>query len=152
MADVAYAVVSLGKMGGTGFTFNFGDYKCHMHKRNRRVEIFRKRTIFVLRMRRRWLRSTAHMISPIDVDATHGAADEEMGMAEDSAPTDDGARAAAGARVDEPWRRPSTSTTGGSTVFDETRKRSRTTTQPDALPMSDLVRSVRRGSARGEGW
>ena len=66
------------------------------------TEIFRKGRIFVLRMRRRWLKSTAHMIAPIDEDATHGAADEEMGIAEDSAPTGDGARAAVGARVDEP--------------------------------------------------
>ena len=35
MADVAYPVVSLGKMIESGFTFSFdGDYKCHTHKGN----------------------------------------------------------------------------------------------------------------------
>ena len=159
VADVAYPVVSLVKMIETGFTFSFDDYKCYMHKGNRRVDIIRKGRIFVLRMRHRWLKSTAHMIAPIDEDATHGAADEEMGMAEDSAHTDDGARAAVGARVDEPGDNPPpTTTTGGSTVLDETRSGSRTTTQPDALPISELVRGVHRiqtspsqASARGEG-
>ena len=83
------------------------------------------------------------MIAPIDEDATHGAADEEMGMAEDSAPTGNGARAAVG------WTNPGTTPPpprprGGSTVFDETRSGSRRTTQPDALPTSELVRCVRR--------
>ena len=56
MADVAYPVVSLAKMIETGFTFSFDDDKCYIHKGNRNVEIFRKGRIFVLRMRRRWLR------------------------------------------------------------------------------------------------
>ena len=43
VADVAYPVVSLGKMIESGFTFSFDDYKCYMHKGNQRVEIFRKR-------------------------------------------------------------------------------------------------------------
>ena len=111
VADVAYPVVSLGKMFETGFTFSFDDYKCYMHRGNRRVDIIRKGRIFVLRMRHRWLKSTAHMIAPTDEDATHGAADEEMGMAEDSAHTDDGARAAVGARVDEPGDNPPPTTT-----------------------------------------
>ena len=42
VADVAYPVVSLGKMIESGFTFSFDDYKCYMHKGNQRVEIFRK--------------------------------------------------------------------------------------------------------------
>ena len=57
VADVAYPVVSLGKIIESGFTF-----KCYSHRGNERVEIFRKGRIFVLRMRRRWLESTAHMI------------------------------------------------------------------------------------------
>ena len=48
VADVAYPVVSLGKMIESGFTFSFDDYKCYMHKGNQRVEIFRKARIFVL--------------------------------------------------------------------------------------------------------
>ena len=54
VADVAYPVVSLGKMIESGFTFSFDDYKCYMHKGDQRVEIFRKGRIFVLKMRRRW--------------------------------------------------------------------------------------------------
>ena len=42
VADVAYPVVSLGKMIESAFTFSFDDYKCYMHKGNQRVEIFRK--------------------------------------------------------------------------------------------------------------
>ena len=42
VADVAYPVVSLGKMIESGFTFSFDDHKCYMHKGNQRVEIFRK--------------------------------------------------------------------------------------------------------------
>ena len=53
VADVAYPVVSLGKMTESCFTFSFDDYKCYMHKANQRVAIFRKDRIFVLRMRRR---------------------------------------------------------------------------------------------------
>ena len=30
--DVAYPVVSLGKMIESGFTFSFDDYMCHMHR------------------------------------------------------------------------------------------------------------------------
>ena len=52
VADVAYPVVSLGKMIESGFTFSSDDYKCYMHKDNKRVEIFRKGRIFVLKMRR----------------------------------------------------------------------------------------------------
>ena len=73
MADVAYPVVSLGKMIESGFTFSFDKYKYYMHKDNKRVEIFRKGRIFVLKMRRRWLESKAQMVAPIDV-----VADEEM--------------------------------------------------------------------------
>ena len=32
VADVAYPVVSLGKMIESGFTFSFDDYKCYMQK------------------------------------------------------------------------------------------------------------------------
>ena len=46
VADVAYPVVSLGKMIETGFTFSFDDNECYMHKGNRRVEIFRKGRVF----------------------------------------------------------------------------------------------------------
>ena len=66
VADVAYPVVSLGKMIESGFTFSFDDYKCYMHKGNRRVEIFRKGRIFVLRMRRKWLKDKVQMVAPID--------------------------------------------------------------------------------------
>ena len=66
VADVAYPVVSLGKMIESGFTFSFDDYKCYMHKGNRRVEIFRKGRIFVLRMRRKWLKDKVQMVAPIE--------------------------------------------------------------------------------------
>ena len=66
VADVAYPVVSLGKMIESGFTFSFDDYKCYMHKGNQRVEISRKGRIFVLRMRRRWLESKVQMVAPIE--------------------------------------------------------------------------------------
>ena len=66
VADVAYPVVSLGKMNESGFTFRFDDYKCCMHKGNQRVEIFRKGRIFVLKMRRRWLKIKVQMVAPID--------------------------------------------------------------------------------------
>ena len=46
VADVAYPVVSLGRMIESGFTFSFDDCKCYMHKGNQRVEIFRKGRIF----------------------------------------------------------------------------------------------------------
>ena len=42
VADVAYLLVSLGKMIESQFTFSFDDYKCYMHKGNQRVEIFRR--------------------------------------------------------------------------------------------------------------
>ena len=77
VADVAYPVVSLGKMTESGFTFSFDDYKCHMHKDNQRVEIFRKGRIFVLKMRCRWLENKAHMAAPINE-----VADEEMEVGE----------------------------------------------------------------------
>ena len=64
VADVAYPVVSLGKMIETGFTFSFDDYKCFMHRSNKRVEIFRRGRIFVLRTRRKWLKGG--MVAPID--------------------------------------------------------------------------------------
>ena len=47
VADVAYPVVSMGKMIESGFTFSFDDYKCYMHKGNQRVEIFRKGRILM---------------------------------------------------------------------------------------------------------
>ena len=78
VADVAYPVVSLGKMIESGFTFSFDDYKCYMHKGNQRVEIFRKGRIFVLRMRRRWLESKVQMVAPIDE-----VAEEEMEIDDD---------------------------------------------------------------------
>ena len=37
VADVSYPVVSLGKMIESGFTFRFDDYKCYMHRDNKRV-------------------------------------------------------------------------------------------------------------------
>ena len=37
VADVVYPVVSLGKTVEPGFTFSFDDYKCYMHKDNKRV-------------------------------------------------------------------------------------------------------------------
>ena len=46
VADVAYPVVSLGRMIESSFTFSFHDCKCYMHKGNQRVEIFRKGRIF----------------------------------------------------------------------------------------------------------
>ena len=78
VADVAYPVVSLGKVIESGFTFSFDDYKFYMHKGNQRVEIFRKGRIFVLRMRRRWLESKVQMVAPIDEVAA-----EEMEIDDD---------------------------------------------------------------------
>ena len=66
VADVAYPVVSLGKMIESSFTFSFDDYKCYMHKSNRRVEILRNGRIFVLRIRRRWLKDKVQMVAPIE--------------------------------------------------------------------------------------
>ena len=77
-SQVAYPVVSLGKMIESSFTFSFDDYKCYMHNGNQRVEIFRKGRIFVLRMRRRWLESKVQMIAPIDE-----VAEEEMDIDDD---------------------------------------------------------------------
>ena len=54
------------KMIESGFTFSFDDYKCYMHKGNRRVEIFRTGRIFVLRMRRKWLKDKVQMVAPIE--------------------------------------------------------------------------------------
>ena len=103
VADVAYPVVSLGRMIDTGFMCSFDDYNCYMHKGNRRVEIFRKGRMFVLRMRRRWLK--VGMVAPIDGPSRCGE-DEEMGVTEDSTCVDVGtgaaAAAAVGTRVDEP--------------------------------------------------
>ena len=64
VANVAYPVVSLGKMIESGFSLSFDDYKCYMHKGNQRVEILRMGRIFVLRMRRRWLESKVQMVAP----------------------------------------------------------------------------------------
>ena len=98
VADVAYPVVSLGKMIESGVTFSFDDYKCYMHKGNQRVEIFRKGRIFVLRMRRRWFESKVQMVAPIDE-----VAEEEMEI-------DDDGEGAGGARAepraDEPGDEP----------------------------------------------
>ena len=63
---VAHPVVSLGKMIESGFTFSFDDHQCYMYKGNRRVEIFRNGRIFVLRMRRRWLKDKVQMVAPIE--------------------------------------------------------------------------------------
>ena len=85
VADVAYPVVSLGKMIESGFTFSFDDYTCYMHKGNRRVEIFRKGRIFVLRMRRRWLESKVQMVAPIEeVAAGEMEIDDDEEGAEDA--------------------------------------------------------------------
>ena len=78
VADVARPVVSLGKMIESDLTFSFDDCKCYMHKSNKRVEIFGKGRIFVLKMRRRWLKSTAQMVESI-VEV----ADEEMEVDDD---------------------------------------------------------------------
>ena len=86
--------VSLRKVIESGFTFSFDDYKCYLHRGNKRVEIFRKGRIFVFRMRRRWLKSTAHLVAPIDE-----IADEEMGVADDGEGAGD---AAVEPRADEP--------------------------------------------------
>ena len=41
VTDGTYLVVSLAKMIETSFTFSFDDYKCHIHKGNRRVEMLK---------------------------------------------------------------------------------------------------------------
>ena len=84
----------------SGFTFSFDDYKCCMHKDNQRVEIFRKGQIFVLKMRRRWRESKAHMVAPIDE-----VADEEMEVDDDGEGARD-ARAKPRAGDDPPPPRP----------------------------------------------
>ena len=85
VADVAYPVVSLGNMIESGFTFSFDDYKCYMHKGNRRVDIFRKGRIFVLRMRRRWLKDKVQMVAPIEeVAAGEMEIDDDGEGAEDA--------------------------------------------------------------------
>ena len=68
----------------SGFTFSFGDYKCYMHKGNRRVEIFRKGRIFVLRMRRKWLKDKVQMVAPIEEVAA-----EEMEIDDDGEGAED---------------------------------------------------------------
>ena len=131
VADVAYPVVSLGKMIESGFTFSFDDYKCYMHKGNQRVEIFRKGRIFVLKMRRRVLESKAQMVAPIDE-----VADEEMEV------DDDGERAGharAEPRADEPRGDHHDHETKSNT----SRSRSCAPTQFDTLSISVLVRGVR---------
>ena len=89
VADVAYPVVSQGKVIESGLTLSFDDCKCYMHRGKKRVEIFRKG-------RRRWQKSTARMIAPIDE-----IADEEMGVADDEERAG-GSEAAVEPRVDEP--------------------------------------------------
>ena len=98
VADVAYPVVSLGKMIESGVTFSFDDCKCHMHKDNKRVVIFRKSRIFMLKMRRRWLESKAQMVAPIDE-----VVDEEMEVDDDGEGAGD---ARAEPRADEPGDNP----------------------------------------------
>ena len=135
VADVAYPVVSLGKMIESGFTFSFDDYKSYMHKGNQRVEIFRNGRIFVLRMRRRWLESKVQMVAPIEEVAA-----EEMEIDDDG----EGAGVArAEPRADEPGDEPpTTATTRSTTKCNTTRSRSCAPTQFDTLSISELVRSV----------
>ena len=83
----------------SGFTFSFDDSKCYMHRGNKRVEILRKGRIFVLRMRRNWLKGG--MVTPTRCGK------DEMGVTEDSTCVDPGTAAAEAAvavrtRVDEP--------------------------------------------------
>ena len=94
VANVAYPVVSLGKMIESGFTLSFDDYKCYMYRDSKRVEIFRKGRIFVLKMRRRRLKSTAHIVAPID-----GIADDKMEVDDDGEGAGD---AIVGPRANEP--------------------------------------------------
>ena len=98
VADVAYPVVSLGKMIESSFTFSFDDCKCYMHKGIERVEIFRKGRIFVLRMRRRWFESKIQMVASIDE-----MTEKEMEIDDDG----EGAEVArAKPRADEPGDEP----------------------------------------------
>ena len=120
VADVAFPVVSLGKMIESGFTFSFDDYKCYMHKDNKRVEIFRKGRIFVLKLRRRWLESKAQMVAPID-EVADG---RKVQMSQ------------------ETIQETTTTTTRGTTKSNTTRSRSGKATQFDTLSMSELVRGV----------
>ena len=112
MADVAYPVVSLGKIIDTGLTFSFNDYKCYMHRGNKRVEIFRKGRIFVLRMRRNWLKGG--MVAPID--GLFRCWEIEMDVTEDSTCADVGTATAeagsgSGNTGGRTWRRSTTTTT-----------------------------------------
>ena len=101
------------------------------------AEIFRKGGIFVLRMRRRWPKSTAHMIAPIDE-----IADEEMGVADDGEGAG-GAESSSGTPGGRTKGRSTTTTTTRGTVkFDATKSRSCATTQFDTLSISELVRGV----------
>ena len=77
--------------------------KCYMHKGNRRLKIFRIGRIFVLRMRRKWLKGG--MVTPNDGPSRCG--ENEMDVAEDSTCAEVGTAAAEAAvavrtRVDEP--------------------------------------------------
>ena len=112
VADVAYPVVSLGKIIDTGLTFSFNDYKCYMHRGNKRVEIFRKGRIFVLRMRRNWLKGG--MVAPID--GLFRCWEIEMDVTEDSTCADVGTATAeagsgSGNTGGRTWRRSTTTTT-----------------------------------------
>ena len=137
VADVAYPVVSLGKMIESGFTFSFDDYKCYMHKGNRRVEIFRKGRIFVLRMRRMWLKDKVQMVAPIEEVVA-----EEMEIDDDGEGEED---ARMEPRADEPGDVPPPPPPPREvrpTKCNATRSRNCTSTQFDTLSISELVRSV----------
>ena len=112
VADVAYPVVSLGKMIESGFTFSFDDNKCYVHKGNRRVEIFRKGRIFVLRMKLMMMMEKEQEVQErnhvrMNLGMNHHHHDHE--------------------KYDK---------------FNTTRSRSGTSTQFDTLSISELVRGV----------
>ena len=135
VADVAYPVVSLGKMIESGFTFSFDDYKCYMHKSNRRVEIFRKGRIFVLRMRRRWLKDKVQMVAPIEEVVAGEMEIDDDGEGEEDARMEP--------RADEPRDvppppRPREVRPSAMRPIAE----NCTSTQFDTLSISELVRSV----------
>ena len=134
VANVAYPVVSRGKMIESGFTFSFDDYKCYMHKGNQRVEIFRKGRIFVLRMRRRWLESKVQMVAPIDE-----VAEEEMEIDDDGEGAGD---ARAEPRADEPGDDPPPRPREVRPRPTTAKSRSCASTQFDTLSISELVRGV----------